>query len=153
LAYFHFISIYVSTALVEIGRFFSFLIHTPLRGLLGRGIRRSQGRYLHTERHKQSKRTQTSMPRVELEPTIPVFEKAKTVHALDRAAIVIGVCSFYKLKNSSNTEQQRNYDYKGMDIIQNQENNKYLLISANTIKLFTFLTILNRYLSNMLCEN
>jgi hypothetical protein len=31
------------------------------------------------------------MPRVGLEPTIPVFERAKTVHALDRAAIVIGI--------------------------------------------------------------
>jgi hypothetical protein len=31
------------------------------------------------------------MPRVGFEPTIPVFERAKTVHALDRAATVIGV--------------------------------------------------------------
>jgi hypothetical protein len=38
----------------------------------------------------QNKRTQTSMPRVEFEPTIPVFERAKTVHALDCAATVIG---------------------------------------------------------------
>jgi hypothetical protein len=30
------------------------------------------------------------MPRVGFEPTIPVFERAKTVHALDRAATVIG---------------------------------------------------------------
>jgi hypothetical protein len=30
------------------------------------------------------------MPSVEFEPTIPVFERAKTVHALDRAATVIG---------------------------------------------------------------
>jgi hypothetical protein len=30
------------------------------------------------------------MPRVGLEPMIPVFERAKTVHALDRAATVIG---------------------------------------------------------------
>jgi hypothetical protein len=30
------------------------------------------------------------MPRVEFEPMIPVFERAKTVHALDRAATVIG---------------------------------------------------------------
>jgi hypothetical protein len=30
------------------------------------------------------------MPWVGFEPTIPVFERAKTVHALDRAAIVIG---------------------------------------------------------------
>jgi hypothetical protein len=30
------------------------------------------------------------MPRVGFESTIPVFERAKTVHALDRAATVIG---------------------------------------------------------------
>jgi hypothetical protein len=30
------------------------------------------------------------MPRVRFEPTIPVFERAKTVHALDPAATVIG---------------------------------------------------------------
>jgi hypothetical protein len=31
------------------------------------------------------------MRRVQFEPTIPVFERAKTVHALDRAAPVIGL--------------------------------------------------------------
>jgi hypothetical protein len=30
------------------------------------------------------------MPRVGFESVIPVFERAKTVHALDRAAAVIG---------------------------------------------------------------
>jgi hypothetical protein len=30
------------------------------------------------------------MPRVGLEPTFPAFERAKTVHVLDRAANVIG---------------------------------------------------------------
>jgi hypothetical protein len=30
------------------------------------------------------------MPLVGLEPTIPGFEQAKTVHALDRAATVLG---------------------------------------------------------------
>jgi hypothetical protein len=30
------------------------------------------------------------MPRVGFEPTTPVFEWAKTVHALDRAATVVG---------------------------------------------------------------
>jgi hypothetical protein len=30
------------------------------------------------------------MPRMEFEPTIPVFERVRTVHALDRAATVIG---------------------------------------------------------------
>jgi hypothetical protein len=31
------------------------------------------------------------MPQVGFEPTIPVFERVKTVHALDRAATVIGI--------------------------------------------------------------
>jgi hypothetical protein len=31
------------------------------------------------------------MPRVGFEPKIPAFERAKTVHALDRAATVIGI--------------------------------------------------------------
>jgi hypothetical protein len=31
------------------------------------------------------------MPRVGLEPTIPAFERTKTVHALDRAATVIAI--------------------------------------------------------------
>jgi hypothetical protein len=83
------ISVYGSTALVDLGRFFSFLIYTQSLGLLGRGISPSQGLYLYTEQHKQNKRTQTSMPRVGLEATIPVFERAKTVHSLDRAATVI----------------------------------------------------------------
>jgi hypothetical protein len=30
------------------------------------------------------------MPRVEFDPSTSVFEQAKTVHALDRAATVIG---------------------------------------------------------------
>jgi hypothetical protein len=84
---FIYLSIYGSTALVDLGRFFSFLIRTQLEGLLGRGISPSQGRYLHTEQHKQNKSTETSMG---LEPTIPVFERAKTVYASDRAATVIG---------------------------------------------------------------
>jgi hypothetical protein len=36
------------------------------------------------------------MPRVRFERTIPAFERSKTVHALDRAATVIGV---YGLRN------------------------------------------------------
>jgi hypothetical protein len=34
------------------------------------------------------------MPQVGFEPTIPVFARAKTVHALDRAAAVIGCYAF-----------------------------------------------------------
>jgi hypothetical protein len=40
------------------------------------------------------------MPRVEFEPTTPVFERAKTVHALDRAATVIGHETFYIMHHS-----------------------------------------------------
>jgi hypothetical protein len=50
----------------------------------------SEGRYLHRTTQTQEKRRQTSMPRVGFEPTIPVFERAKTFHATDRAATVIG---------------------------------------------------------------
>jgi hypothetical protein len=35
------------------------------------------------------------MPQVGFEPTIPVFERAKTVQSLDRAAIVVGVTGLY----------------------------------------------------------
>jgi hypothetical protein len=44
----------------------------------------------HRTTQTQNKRTQTSMPRVRIEPTIPVFQRTKTFHALDRAATVIG---------------------------------------------------------------
>jgi heme oxygenase len=47
----------------------------------------------HMIAQTQDKRTQTLMLQVGFEPTIPVFERAKTVHALDRAATVIG--SYY----------------------------------------------------------
>jgi hypothetical protein len=49
-------------------------------------------RPLPTHRTTQTwnKSTQTSMPRVGFEPTIPVFGQAKTVHVSDRAATVIG---------------------------------------------------------------
>jgi hypothetical protein len=47
-------------------------------GLLGREISPSQGRYLNRTTKTQKKRRQTSMPRVGFEPTIPVFERAKT---------------------------------------------------------------------------
>jgi hypothetical protein len=91
---------------VDLGRFFSFLIYTQSVGLLGQEISPSQGRYLHkttqTQNKRthtstprvgfeaQNKRTQTSMPQVGFESTIPVFERAKTVRALDRAVTVLG---------------------------------------------------------------
>jgi hypothetical protein len=61
--------------------------------LLGRGISPSLGRYIHRTTQTQNKSRQTSMPRVWFEPTTPVFERAKTVHASDRAAIVVGAAN------------------------------------------------------------
>jgi hypothetical protein len=48
----------------------------------------------HRTTQTQNKRTQTSMPRVRFEPTTQVLERAKTVHALDRSATVIGTIWF-----------------------------------------------------------
>jgi hypothetical protein len=74
------------------GLFFSFvIIFKQSIEPLGQGISPSQGRYIHTGQHKQNKYTQTSMPWVRFELTIPVFEWARRVHASDRAATMI-VC-------------------------------------------------------------
>jgi hypothetical protein len=62
---------------------------------LGRWISPSQGRYLHIEQHKHRINKQTFMPWVGFETTIPTFEQAKTVHALDLTAAVIGVMEWY----------------------------------------------------------
>jgi hypothetical protein len=61
-------------------------------GLLERVISPSQGRYLT---QTQNKHKQTSMPQVRFEPMIPAYERAKTVHALDRAAIK-AMCMYKK---------------------------------------------------------
>jgi hypothetical protein len=45
----------------------------------------------HRTAQTQNKCTQASLPQVGFEPTIPVFEWAKTFHALDRAATVISL--------------------------------------------------------------
>jgi hypothetical protein len=85
-------SIYRSTALVKLGRFFQILSlytvgSTPWKG------DQPVARPLPTPRatKRQNKPTQTSLPRVGFEPPIPVFEWVKAVYALDRAAIVFGV--------------------------------------------------------------
>jgi hypothetical protein len=41
--------------------------------------------------YTQNKHTQTSMPWAEFEPTIPVFERAKTIDDSDHAASVSGM--------------------------------------------------------------
>jgi hypothetical protein len=49
--------------------------------------------------YTQNKRRQTSMPQVGFEPTIPVFKRVKTVHALDHTAAVIGSYHIYNYKS------------------------------------------------------
>jgi hypothetical protein len=83
-----YLSVYLSTAFFQTLAAFSVSSCFTLSvGPFGREISPSQGRYLHTAQHK---RTQTSFPQVGFEPTIPVFERVKTVHALAWAANVIG---------------------------------------------------------------
>jgi hypothetical protein len=45
----------------------------------------------HRTTQTQNKCIQTSMPRVGFKPMIPVLERAKTVHVLDRIATVISL--------------------------------------------------------------
>jgi hypothetical protein len=73
--------------LLDLGRFSLPWSFTQSVGFLGQEISQSQGRYLHTGQHQ-----------VGFEPTIPVFEWAKTVHALDSAATVIGLCKRYSFQ-------------------------------------------------------
>jgi hypothetical protein len=86
-----YLSVYSSTALwLNVGRFFRFSIiytfgNSPWTGDQPITIPLPAHRIAQT----QNKRTQTSMPQVRFEPMIPVFEQAKTVHALDGA---VGHC-------------------------------------------------------------
>jgi hypothetical protein len=68
--------------------FSSVIFFTHTVGLLGRVISPTQGRYLH----RINAHTDT-YSWLEFESTIPVFERAKTVHILDRAATVINLRS------------------------------------------------------------
>jgi hypothetical protein len=77
---------------MDLGRFFSFLIlHTD--GMTAWRGDQPVVRSLPTHRtiQTQNKRIQTSMPQVGFEHTTTVFERAKTVHALNRAATAICV--------------------------------------------------------------
>jgi len=60
-----------------------------LVGLLEWGIGPSEG--LYQQRAAQHRKSHTSMPRAEFEPTAPVFERYKTIRALDRAITGAGV--------------------------------------------------------------
>jgi hypothetical protein len=62
----------------------------------------------HRTTQEQNKSTQTSMPRVGFEPTIPVFQRAKTVHASDLAATVIGHTSHINIYISKYYQRTQN---------------------------------------------
>jgi hypothetical protein len=88
---FFFFLLWLYSPLSTIGRFLSFLIlytvrKTPWRG--NQPVARPLPTYRTTQ--TENKRTQTSLPRVGFEPTIPAIERAKTVYILDRAATLIG---------------------------------------------------------------
>jgi hypothetical protein len=58
--------------------------------LSGESARRKAATYTQNST-KQNKRRKTSIPGLGFEPTTPVFELAKTVQALERAAAVLGL--------------------------------------------------------------
>jgi hypothetical protein len=77
--------------LLDLGRFFSFLIlytvgRTPWMG--DQPVARSLPTHRITQTRNKCK--QPSMPWLGFEPTIPAFERANTVHTLDRAATMMG---------------------------------------------------------------
>jgi hypothetical protein len=62
----------------------------------GGSARRKASTY--TGQHNKEKRGHTSMPRAGFEPTIPMFERPKTVRASDHAAIGTGNTKCFSLK-------------------------------------------------------
>jgi hypothetical protein len=82
---FFFFSLWLCNPL-DLGRFFSSLIlHTVGRTLLAWDQTVARPVPTHRITQIQDKRTQAFMPRLEYEPTIPVFELENMVHALDLA--------------------------------------------------------------------
>jgi hypothetical protein len=85
------IYLWLYSPLLNVRRFFSFLILYTVGGIPWTG-NQPVARPLPTHRttQTQNKRTQRSMPWAGFETTIPLFKRAKAVHALDRMATVIG---------------------------------------------------------------
>jgi hypothetical protein len=66
--------------------FLSLDLYTQSVGLLGRGISLIQGLCLHTEQRHRDIHAMSGF-----RTTVPVFEREKTVNALDHAVPVIGI--------------------------------------------------------------
>jgi hypothetical protein len=85
-----FLFLWLYSPLLGPGPFFSFLIlYTVGRTHFTGDQPVARPLPTHTTTQTQNKCTQTSMSREGFEPTIPEFERAKTIHALARAATVI----------------------------------------------------------------
>jgi hypothetical protein len=77
--------------LLDHGRFFSFFVFYTVGRTHWKGNQPiARPLPAHWALQTQNKRTQKFMHLVGFEPTMPVFERAKTVHALDRASSVLG---------------------------------------------------------------
>jgi hypothetical protein len=77
---------------LDLGRFFSFCIfYTVGRNPWMEDQPVVRPLPVHRAAETQNKRTQTSMSRMGFDLTIPVFERAKTVHTLDGTATLIGL--------------------------------------------------------------
>jgi hypothetical protein len=93
----------------------------------------------HKTTHTQNKSTETCMPWVGFEPTIPVFERGKTVNALGRATTVIGTQELYS--RFINTNIKYNHINVNFECIKRSTNglkashNRYVVI-YNTYKPF-----------------
>jgi hypothetical protein len=89
---FSFVHQWLYSPLLDLGRLFIFFIFYSVGGAPWTGDQ-TVARSLPTHRTAQTenKRTQTSMPEVGFEPTVSVFERANTVHTLERATTVIGL--------------------------------------------------------------
>jgi hypothetical protein len=98
-----FIRQWIYSPLLGPGLFFSFVIFfTQTVGLLGREISSSQDRCLHRTTQTQNKRIHRHPCLwVGFEPTIPSFERAKTVHARDRGATVTDSSAILSTTNST----------------------------------------------------
>jgi hypothetical protein len=105
-------------------------------GLLGGVISSSQGRYIHTGQHKHRINActqQTFMPCVGFEPTITASERAKTFHALDRAATVTGSVSPITNPNSVSSHLTRDSTFDVI-FLSRQISLKFFCVNVKTVK-------------------
>jgi hypothetical protein len=120
--------LYGSIVLVDLERFFGFLIYTQSVGLLGRGISPSQDRCLHTEQHKHRIKTQASLSRVGFEHTIPVFERANMVRALNLAGTVTG-----NVKLAVPNDMGNNYKFIDTMVVLTNRLQKYISLTHDFV--------------------